>query len=228
MQPRSLLLLLLLPSFALAQEDAGYLPPKAKSPAHHANERWNGAIGLSGGSMNFHQNGNMGLAFNVGYNLIQGDRSSLSLSQGITIGSADEYGISLPPLLAVTLALGIIGYNGDDLDLSDGHRIAVYADFPLLLHYNFGAGARYASPDKVGFYVGGGFTHTFTSYTNTFDKAAQTDFWAWVADGGIRLRRNYGGAFSIGLGIEQPLRTPIGPIHNPLFYQLNLTWTPKP
>lgn len=131
--------------------------------------------------------------------------------------------LSLVPLLAVSLALGFVGYNGDDFDASDGGRIAVYADFPLLLHYNFGAGAtRRYSPEKVGFYIGGGFTHTFTSYTNTFDKAAQTDFWAWIADGGIRLGGAHGAPVSIGLGVAQPLRTPIGPIHNPLFFQLNV------
>jgi hypothetical protein len=149
MQPRSLLLLLLLPCCALAQEDAGYLPAKAKSPEHHANERWSGGMGLAGGSMNFHQNGSVGFTFNGSYDLIRGKRSSLSLSQGLTIGTADEYGISLVPLLAVSLALGFVGYNGNDFDPSDGSRIAVYADFPLLLHYNFGAGAtRRYSPEK--------------------------------------------------------------------------------
>lgn len=225
MQPR-FLLLLLLPYCAMAQEDAGYIPPNPKPPEYHSSERWNASVGLSGGSMNFHQNGNLGIAFNFGYNLLQGKRSSLSLTQGVTIGSADEYGISFPPLLAVMLGLSFVGYDGGNIDLSDGQRLALYADFPLLLHYNFGAGAnRLPSTDKVGFYIGGGFTHTFTSYTNTFDEQAQTDFWAWVADGGIRFRTGNGGAFSIGVGVAQPLRVPIGPINNPLFYKLSLMWS---
>lgn len=221
---RLLSLFLLLPWCVLAQKNIEDNPHK-----HSYHPRFNGGFGFEGGSLNFQQNGNLGFAFHFDYDLIQGKRSSLSISQGITFGSSDQYGISFPPEVVVLFALALVDYSGGNLDLSDNHRVADYADFPLLLHYNFGAGAsRRLSENKMGFYLGGGFTHTFLGYTNTFDKAAQTDYWAWVADGGIRFRANYGGAFSIGLGVEQPLRSPIGPIHNPIFYQLNLIWSAKP
>lgn len=242
MQARILALFLLLPCCALAQKQAADTldlysnpPPKRDNdtvatpaaslrPKHHDNGRWNISGGMSGGSLNFHQNGNVGFTVQFHYNLIQGKRSSLSINQGLTLGTEDEYGISFFPVLAVAMFAGPVFPN---LDLSDGHRITAYADFPLVLHYNFGAGAvrgtERSSRENVGFYIGGGFTHTFTGYTNTFNLAAQTDYWAWVADGGILLRGAGGGITSIGLSVGQPLRTPIGPIHNPLFFKITLT-----
>ena len=229
MQPRLLPVLLLLPCCALAYKDPGdslarydfYLR------RHYDNQRWNGGIGFAGGSLNFHQNGNLGMHFFCTYNLIQLGRSSLSLTQGLTLGTEDEYGVSFPVLMAAALI-----FSGPaDQNLNLNHIIAAYADFPLLLHYNFGAGARRdterSSDEKLGFYIGGGATHTFTGYTNTFGKEAQTDYWALVADGGIRFKSPGANAWGIGLGIEQPLRSPIGPIHNPLFFQLNLTFLAK-
>jgi hypothetical protein len=208
--PRFLALFLLLPCCALAQR--------------FDNARWNISGGMAGGSLNFQQNGNLGFTAQFSYNLFQGTRSSLSINQGLTLGTEDEYGVSLFPVIAVAIVVGPADQN---LDLTDGHRIAAYADFPLVLHYNFGAGAvrgtERSSQEGVGFYIGGGGTHTFTGYTNTFNRAAQTDYWAWVADGGIRLRGAKGGITCIGFAIEQPLRTPIGPIHNPVFFQINLT-----
>ena len=242
MQARILAFLVLIPCCAPAQKQAADTldlysnpPPKRDNdtiaapiapspPKHHDNGRWNISGGMSGGSLNFQQNGNLGFTAQFHYNLIQGKRSSLSINQGLTLGTEDEYGISLFPVLAVAM---VVGSADPNLDLSDGHRIAVYADFPLVLHYNFAAGAvrgtERASRENVGFYIGGGFTHTFTGYTNTFTLAAQTDYWAWVADGGILLRGAGGGITCIGLSVEQPLRTPIGPIHNPIFFKITLT-----
>jgi hypothetical protein len=213
-----LLPLLLLPCCAGAQKQAPDLL------RHHDNDRWNISGGLAGGSMNFQQNGNLGFTAQFSYNLFQGKRSSLSIDQGLTLGTEDEYGVSFFPVLAVAIFTSPVAQS---VDLSDGHRIAAYADFPLLLHYNFGAGAvrgtQRSSKEMVGFYIGAGGTHTFTAYTNTFSKAAQTDYWAWAVDGGIRLRGSKGGITCIGIGVEQPLRSPIGPIHNPLFFKISLT-----
>ena len=241
MQARILAFLVLLPYCVPAQKQAADTldlysnpPPKRNYDTvaapiaplqrkHHDNGRWNISGGMSGGSLNFQQNGNVGLTVKFSYNLIQGKRSSLSINQGLTFGSEDEYGVSFFPLFALALFASPV----PNVDLSDGHRITAYADFPLVLQYNFGAGAvrgtERSSREKAGFYIGGGFTHTFTGYTNTFTLAAQTDYWAWVADGGILLRGTGGGITCIGLGVEQPLRTPIGPIHNPLFFKISLT-----
>ena len=224
MQPRFLPMLLLLPFCALAHND----PHDSLSRydfylrRHYDNQRWNVGIGVSGGSLNFHQNGASGLNFYCTYNLIQLGRSSLSITQGLTIGTEDEYGISFPIIMVASLIVGPI-----DQDPTFNHTIAGYVDLPLLLHYNFGAGARRdterSNNEKIGFYLGGGATHTFTGYTNTFGKEAQTDYWALVADGGIRLKPKGTDVICIGLSVGQPLRTPIGPIGNPLFFQLNFS-----
>jgi hypothetical protein len=242
MQARILAFLVLLPCCAPAQKQAADTldlysnPPRKRDndtvatpaasmrPKRRDNGRWNISGGLSGGSLNFQQNGNVGIALQFSYNLIQGKRSSLSINQGLAFGTEDEYGVSFFPELAAAMFAGPAYPN---LDLSDGHRVVAYADFPLVLHYNFGAGAvrgtERSSRENVGFYIGGGFTHTFTGYTNTFTLAAQTDYWAWVADGGILLRGAGGGITSIGLSVGQPLRTPIGPIQYPLFFKITLT-----
>ena len=224
MSPRFLPLFLLLPCCALAHKDPGdslarydfYLR------RHYDNGRWNAGLGLSGGSLNFHQNGASGMNVYFTYNLVQLGRSSLSLTQGLTIGTEDEYAVSFPILMIIGAIAGSYTQNINFNNLFVG-----YADFPLLLHYNFGAGARRdtdrSNYEKMGFYIGGGGTHTFTGYNNTFNKAAQTDYWALVADGGIRWKTSDGYVWCIGLGVAQPLRTPIGPISNPLFFQLNLS-----
>jgi hypothetical protein len=222
MQPRFLLSLLLLPCYALAHKNPTDSLTKYDFylRRHYDNLRTNAGIGLSGGSLNFHQNGSMGLNVYYTYNLVQLGRSSISITQGLTFGSEDKYGISFPVLATVALFAG-----SADQDLNLNHIVAVYADFPLILHYNFGAGARRdtegSNNEKVGFYIGGGATHTFTGYTNTFGKEAQTDYWALVADCGMRFKSPGAAAWTIGFGVARPLRTPIGPISNPLFFQLN-------
>ena len=224
MQPRFLPLLLLMPLYALAHND----PHDSLSRydfylrRHYDNQRWNFGFGVSGGSLNFHQNGASGMNVYFTYNLIQLGRSSLSISQGLTIGTEDEYGVSFPIIMAASIIVGPI-----DQDPTFNHIIAGYVDFPLLLHYNFGAGARRdterSNNEKIGFYLGGGATHTFTGYTNTFGKEAQTDYWALEVDGGIRLKPRGTDVICIGWAVGQPLRTPIGPISNPLFFQLNFS-----
>src|ERR1700722_2064095 len=99
MQARILAILLLLPCCAPAQKQAADTldfysnpPPKRDNdsvaaplaiirPRHHDNGRWNISAGMSGGSLNFQQNGNVGFTAQFHYNLIQGKRSSLSINQ---------------------------------------------------------------------------------------------------------------------------------------------------
>src|ERR1700684_1517786 len=100
MQARILAFLVLLPCCAPAQKQAADTldlysnpPPKLDNdtvarpaaflhPKRHDNGRWNISGVLSGGSLNFQQNGNVGLTVQFHYNLIQGKRSSLSINQG--------------------------------------------------------------------------------------------------------------------------------------------------
>jgi hypothetical protein len=184
------------------------------------------AGGLTGGSLNFHQNGEVGFNFRYDYNLLQGKQSSLSLGLGAAIGTEDENGLFFPVEVGVFIALGIADYQGPNLDLSFSHQVAVYSDFPLMLHYNWGLGSSTSSTDndhRWGFFLGGGFTQTFAGYTSPATKqSVQANFWAWTADAGIRIPNGEKGAAEFGIGVEQPLQYPIGPILHPLMFKLSV------
>jgi hypothetical protein len=186
----------------------------------HQYSRWHGGVGLTAATLNFKQNGITGLSFPLWYDLFRDNRSSLSLGTNFKIGTEDENGLLFPVVMGAAIASSV----DPNIDPSLNHQVTGYTDIPLLLHYNFGAGAQRYSGYKTGFYLGGGFTQTVTGYTSPqTGQAAKTNFWAWVADGGIRFKLSGEGAFDLGVSISQPLRTPIGPIHEPRMYQLNMT-----
>jgi hypothetical protein len=182
------------------------------------------AGGLTGGSLNFKQNGEVGFHLRYDYNLFQGKQSSLSLSLGATLGTEDENGLFFPVEAGVFIALGIADYQGPGLDLSFNHQVVAYSDFPLMLHYNWGLGSSSRANDhRWGFFAGGGFTQTFAGYTSPATKqSVQANFWAWVADAGIRIPNGGHGAAEFAIGVEQPLQNPIGPILNPLMFKLGI------
>ncbi len=194
----------------------------ARCQSIYTADRWQWGMGLTAATLNFHQNGITGFCFPVSYNLIQSEHSSLSLGTNLKIGTEDENGLLFPVVIGAAFASAV----DPNLDPSLNHQVAVYADFPLLLHYNFGVGAHRSfrsSTDNRGFYIGGGFTQTFTGYTSPkTGQAAQTDFRAWVADGGLRFRLNTSTGLDLGLAISQPFRAPIGPIDRPLLFQFNI------
>jgi hypothetical protein len=194
----------------------------ASSQLKDSYSRWHGGFGLTAATLNFHQNGITGFCFPVWYDLFRNTYSSLSLGTNFKIGTEDENGLLFP----VVIAAGIASTVDNNIDGSINHQVAVYSDIPLLLHYNFGAGAERYDGYKYGYYLGGGFTQTFTGYTSPQTRqAAQTDFWAWVADGGIRIElpgQPEGRVLDLGFSISQPLRTPIGPIFQSRMYQLNI------
>jgi hypothetical protein len=195
-------------------------PPSAPTPKFLRRAHFSG--GLTGGSINFHQNGAVGLTFRYDYNLFQGRRSSLSLGLSATIGSEDENGLFFPVEAGAVILLGLSGYQGN-VDLSFSHQVVAFSDFPLMLHYNFGTGSSTKCNNHVGFYLGGGFTQTLTGYTSPATKlSVQANFWAWVVDGGIRIYTGSSTALDIGIGVERPLQAPIGPILQPVMYKLNV------
>jgi hypothetical protein len=220
--PISLLLL----SFQSLKSQTPLTPDKNDPPPPPFLHRAHFGGGLTGGSLNFHQNGAVGLNFRYDYNLFQGKQSSLSLGLGATLGSEDENGLFFPVEVGITIAAGIANYSGSNLDLSFNHQVTVYSDFPLMLHYNWGLGSSTSSTANMhswGFFLGGGVTETFTGYTSPATKlSAQTNFWAWVADAGIRIPCGDTNATEFGIGIEQPLRNPIGPILQPVMYKLSI------
>jgi hypothetical protein len=217
---------LLLLSFQSLKSQPTLTPDKNAPPPPPFPHRAHFGGGLTGGSLNFHQNGGVGLNFRYDYNLLQGKHSSLSLGLGATIGTEDENGLFFPVEVGIFIAAGIANYSGPNLDLSFNHQVVVYSDFPLMLHYNWGLGSSThstANAHNWGFFLGGGFTETFTGYTSpTTKQSAQTNFWAWVADAGIRIPNGDRGAAEFGIGIEQPLRNPIGPILQPVMYKLSI------
>jgi hypothetical protein len=218
---------LLLLSFQSLKSQPPVTPDKNDPPPPSLMRRAHIGGGFTGGSLNFHQNGAVGLNFRYDYNLFQGKQSSLSLGLGITFGTEDENGLFFPVEVGAFFALGIAGTaSSSNVDLSFSHQVVVYSDFPLMLHYNWGLGSSTSSTansHRLGFFVGGGFTETFTGYTSpTTKQSAQTNFWAWVADAGIRIPSGDRAATEFGIGIEQPLRNPIGPILQPVMYKLSI------
>jgi hypothetical protein len=217
---RIISVLLLLLSFQSLQSQTP--PPQSQTPDPPFLRKAHFSGGLTGSSINFHQNGAVGLTFRYDYNLIQGRRSSLSLGLSATIGSEDENGLFFPVEVGAVLFLGFIGYQGN-ADLSFSHQVVAFSDLPLMLHYNFGTASSTKCRDHLGFYLGGGFTQTFTGYTSPATKqSVQANFWAWVVDGGIRIYTGGSNALDIGFGVERPLQAPIGPILQPVMYKLNV------
>ena len=80
----------------------------ARGQIHYKRENWHGGIGLTEASLNFHQNGAGGVAIPFRYDLVKIGKSSISLGSNIKIGSEDEYGVSFPAILAVSMAPAII------------------------------------------------------------------------------------------------------------------------
>ncbi|HTI07381.1 MAG TPA: outer membrane beta-barrel protein [Puia sp.] len=174
-------------------------------------ENWHIGGGLAFGTINFSQNGTGGIVVPVDYDFLNTGKSSFSLGTRPKIGTEDENGISFPAYLL--LAIGGGSNSGND----DFH-MAFFTDLPLLLHYNFGAGTAGGNSDKFGFYAGGGMSYTTTGYTLHGPSQESTNFFGWVVDGGVRFAKGTDLEFSI----TRPLNNPIGPINNPLFYQITL------
>lgn len=199
----SLLLSLFFFQYTYAQFDPG-------SRAH-------GGMGLAAGSLNFQQNGAGSLAIHYYYNLLSGDRSSFSIGTNLKVGSEDINGISFPAILGLLIAGGASG-SSPDLSNSDlSNRIRFFGDFPLLLHYNWGLGAGKGTQGRFGFYLGGGMSYTVTGVTNSDGNERGVDFFGWMMDLGVRFARNK----ELGVSTTIPFSNPIGPIYNPILYQLS-------
>jgi hypothetical protein len=182
--------------------------------------RWHGGVGISGGSINFQQNGVGALALPLYYNLVKTGRSSLSLGTNAKIGSEDINGISFPIVLGLLVAGAqtntTTDFNG--ADLSD--RVRFFGDFPLLLHYNWGLGAGTKQQRQFGFYLGGGLDYTLSGYTNQDDNERGIDFLGWMADAGIR----WGKGGELGFSTSFPFSNSVGNIQNPVLYQMHIAF----
>jgi hypothetical protein len=94
------------------------------------------------------------------------------------------------------------------------------AYIPLLLNYNWGLGSKNISERRIGFYVGAGVSFTITGYTNGAGNEHSTSFYGWVGNIGVRLARDK----DLGFSMTRPMESSIGPINNPILYQVTFTW----
>jgi hypothetical protein len=200
-----------------------------KGQIHYKSENWHGGIGFTAASLNFQQNGAGGIAIPFRYDLLKTGKSSISLGSNIKIGSADKYGASFPVILALVALLSAADNGGDFSGFTSSsnnngksnYNINLFTEFPLLLHYNFGLGTFSDAGDPpFGFYIGGGMSYTVTGIPLNSSTQQSTSFFGWVANAGVRFARNK----DLGFSMTQPLQNPIGPINNPIMYELTFSF----
>ena len=166
-------------------------------------------IGLTGSTLNYPGSINTGFSMGVMFDFLKTKDASLSFGTTIKAGMENQYGLGLPMSAAyVLLAWAANDVGGNAPSWPANSNFAGYAEFPLLVHYNFGLGATAETEKRVGFYVGGGMTYVFTGYLGQTGNAESISFYGLEADAGIRL----GHGFQLGLSGVFSLRQPLGPI----------------
>jgi len=182
------------------------------------------SIGYTGAWLNTNRSIAGGFAFSASRNIFEIQNASLSVSTHLKLGLEDKSGafLIIPAFIAVDAQTG---YKSNKPDASfmnhlSGGTIHVFADIPLLLHYNLGLGSRRDSERRFGFYLGGGVTYVATGYTDTLGYSKRTGFAGWVADGGVRFRKN----IDINIANVFAFRKPIGPVKYPVFSEVTLSF----
>ena len=66
--------------------------------------------------------------------------------------------------VGLPLTLGISG----SVNSREGGSISIIADLPITADYNFGAGSSENNESAFGGFIGGGFSYTYSNYTNDF------------------------------------------------------------
>lgn len=157
------------------------------------------------------------MAVPIRYDLLRFKKSSFSLGTNLKLGTEDEYGISFP----IITVIGILS-NGTapntDMDTALNHKIQFFSEIPLMLHYNLGLGSGKDRDAKFGFYIGGGATYMVTGVPDTHGGQKAVSFFGWVANIGIRFSEHG----DLGFSSVLPFDNAIGPIKNPICYQLTL------
>jgi hypothetical protein len=209
------------------------LLPVLAANGQSENSRWHGAVGITEGTLNFQQNAAGAVAIPVRFDFLSGHNSALSLGTNLKIGSADEYGYSFPVILVLLALLGASGAQPDlsgtssssNSSNSNGYSVNLFADFPLMLEYNWGLGTVNTSDHHVGWFMGAGATYTTTGVTLTSaGHGTSENFFGWTGNIGIRFARNKELSFSTTL----PFQNSVGPIRHPLFLALTFAVTPRP
>jgi len=174
-------------------------------------------IGYTGATLNSNGSVAGGLAVYLGKDIFKTNNSSISVSTNLKLGIQDKVGSGL-----IIPIFFLFSSNGNipniDEENTNGGTIHLFAELPLLLHYNFGLGLNKDSQKRFGFYVGGGMSYTITGFADTADYSKGTSFFGCVMDGGVRFKRDT----DINFAFTIPLRQPIGQISHPLFFELTL------
>jgi hypothetical protein len=132
-------------------------------------------IGFTGATLNSDKSVASGVSLYIGRDISQTTNSSLSLSTNLKIGIQDKTGTGLATPIIIAL-VAIANQGGTNPDFS-GVNANLFTEFPLLFHYNFGLGSNEETGKKFGFYFGGGFSYTITSYTDTSRDYLSLDMW---------------------------------------------------
>ena len=191
---------------------------------YRGKQNWHGGFGISGGSINFNRNGFGDFLFPLRYDFLHVGRSTFSLGTRFSFGSEDENGISFPVLVAFLLIFKSAGVGDDWSNFTNGSggkeglAIRFFTDEPILLHYNWGYGTANGSDAPIGFFLGAGPAITITGYSYEHNQQRTATFWGLQADGGLRFPLNT----ELGFSVTHPLDGPVGPIQNPLMYQIRL------
>ena len=175
-------------------------------------------LGLTYGSLNSIESIAGGFSVPLGYNLIETENSSFSLSTNIKFGAEDKTGLAFPGLVILSAILP----QGTDINTQG---INDFAELPLLIHYNFGLGSRKYTDKETGFYFGGGMNYLFTGYTDTSGNSLPTSFWGYTIDGGIRFNKKKDGICTdLNFGTTISLGQSVGQINRPQFFEITLSF----
>ncbi len=204
----------------------------AAATGQSADDRWHAAIGVTEATLSFRQNAAGALAIPIRYDAVTGHNSSLSLGTNLKIGSEDEYGASFPAILILMVIGGLTGGNADFTDLgtnintqsADSYSINLFADFPLMLQYNWGLGTANEAGHRFGWFAGAGASYTITGLSlNNAGHGTSENFFGWIGNLGIRFARNK----ELGFSTTLPMQNTIGGISHPLFFALTFAVIPR-
>lgn len=182
------------------------------------------SFGYTGAWLNTNRAIAGGFSFSASKNIFEIQNSSLSVSTNLKLGMEDKSGafLIIPAFVGVASLYDNSSSTPDAsfMDGLSGGTIHLFADIPLLLHYNFGLGSKRDCDRRFGFYLGGGVSYIATGYTDTLGYSKRTGFIGWVADGGVRFRKN----IDVNIANVFSFRKPIGPVRYPVFSEVTLSF----
>jgi hypothetical protein len=167
------------------------------------------SFGLNNGTLNFKDNVSSGFGTQFSMNLITVHNLSLSFGTHAKYGIENRDGLGYP---AIAAELVVGGLSGQGFNLPNSY--AAYGEMPLFLHLNYGAGSQAECTNKLGIYVGAGFSGLTSGYNNGIVSAQGYGLYGWTLDIGIRIGHQQF-EFSKIIGVSGEMTG----IPNPTFYE---------